>query len=58
MNNTSEVVTLSVIALNWVFPVKNGWLLEWPKNLIYENSIIAWGTLSLNINILLPLMLF
>ena len=31
MNNTSEVVTLSVIALIWVAPVKNGWLLKLPK---------------------------
>ena len=31
MNNTSEVVTLSVIGLIWVAPVKNGWLLKWPK---------------------------
>ena len=50
MNNTSEVVTLSVIAWNWVAPVKNGWLLKWPKNKIYENSIIARGILSSNIS--------
>ena len=50
MNNISEVVTLSVIALNWAAPVKNGLLLKWPKNKIYENSIIARGTLSSNIN--------
>ena len=52
MNNTSEVVTLSLIALNWVAPVKNGWHLKWPKNKIYENSIsiIPRGTLSSNIN--------
>ena len=31
MKNTSEMVTLSVIALNWVAPVKNGWILKWPK---------------------------
>ena len=49
MNNTSEVVTLSVIGLIWVAPVQNGWLLKWPKNKIYENSIIARGTLSSNI---------
>ena len=41
MNNTSEMVTLSLFALNQVAPVKNGWLLKWPKNKIYENSIIA-----------------
>ena len=58
MNNTSEVVTLSVIALNWVAPVKNGWLLKWPKNKIYENSILARGTLSSNINNFWPRMLF
>ena len=40
MNNTSEVITLSVIAFNLVAQVKNGWLLKWPKNKIYENSII------------------
>ena len=28
MNNTSEVVTLSVIALNLVAQVKKGWLLK------------------------------
>ena len=49
MNNTSEAVTLRVIAFNLVAPVKNGWLLNWPKNKIYENSIIPIGTLSLNI---------
>ena len=49
MNNTSEVVTLSVIAFNLVAPVKNGWLLKWPKNKINENSIIPIGTLSSNI---------
>ena len=53
MNNTSEMVTLSVIALNWVAPVNNGWLLKWPKNKIYENS-----TLSSNTNTFLPQMLF
>ena len=36
MNNTGEVVTLSVIALNWVAPVKNRWLLKWPKNKIMK----------------------
>ena len=34
MNNTSEVVTLSIIALNLEAPVKNDWLLKWPKNKI------------------------
>ena len=34
MNNTSEVVTLRIIALNWGAPVKNDWLLKWPKNKI------------------------
>ena len=34
MNNTSEVVTLSIIALNLGAPVKNDWLLKWPKNKI------------------------
>ena len=32
MNNTSEMVTLRVIALNLVVPVKNGLILNWPKN--------------------------
>ena len=50
MNNTSEMVTFSVIALNWLAPVKNGWILKWPKNKIYENFIIARGTLSSNIS--------
>ena len=58
MNNTSEVVTLSVIALNWKAPVQNGWLLKWPKNKIYENSINARGTLSSNINNFWPQKLF
>ena len=58
MSNSSEVVTLSVIALNWVAPVKNGWLLKWPKNKIDENFIIARGTLSSNINNFWPQMLF
>ena len=40
MNNTSEVVTLSIIALNLGASVKNEWPLKWPKNKIYENSII------------------
>ena len=48
MNNTSEMVTLSVIALNWVAPEKK-WL-----NKIYENDIIARGTLSSNISNLWP----
>ena len=34
MNNTSEMVTLSVIALNMVAPVKNGWILKWPKKIM------------------------
>ena len=49
MNNTSEVVTLSVIALIWVSLVNNGWLLKWLKNKIYENSIIDRGTFNLKI---------
>ena len=43
---TTNVATLSVIALNIVAPVNNCWLLKWPNNKIYENSIIAMGTLS------------
>ena len=54
MNNTSEMESLSVIALNWVAPVKNGWILKWPKNKIYENSIIVRGTLSSSISNFLP----
>ena len=57
MNNTSEVVTLSVIGLILVAPVKNGWLLKWPKIFFYENSIIARGTLSSNISNFWPWML-
>ena len=57
MNNTSEVVTLSVIASNWVAPVTNGGLLKWPKK-IYENSIFARGTLSSKNNNFWPRMLF
>ena len=44
INNTSEVVTLGVVALNWVAKVKNDWLLKWPKNKIYQNYIISRGT--------------
>ena len=42
MNNTSKVI-LSVIALNWITTVKNGWLLKWPKRQINENPIINRG---------------
>ena len=31
MNHTSMNDTLSVITLNWVSPIKDGWLLKWPK---------------------------
>ena len=41
-----------------VATVKNGWLLKWPKNRIYENSIIARGTLSSNISKFWPWMLY
>ena len=50
MNNTSEMVTLSEITLNWVAPVKKCWILKWPKNKIDENYIIARGTLSSSIS--------
>ena len=54
MNNTNEVVIMSVIALNWVSQVTNGLLLKWPKNKIHENIIIATGTLSSNTSIFWP----
>ena len=54
MNNTIEVVTKSVTALNSVSPVKNGWPLKWPKNKIHENSIIVTGTSSSNTSIFGP----
>ena len=56
MNNTSEVVTLSIIGLILVAPV-NSLLLKWPKNKIYENSIITRCTLSSNISNFWPWML-
>ena len=58
MNNTIEMVTLSVIALNWVAPIKNGWILKWPKNQIYENSIIARCALSSSISNFWPGILY
>ena len=33
MNNTSEVVTLSIIALNWEAPVKNDFEMAKKQNL-------------------------
>ena len=42
MNNTSEVVTLNVnFALNWVAPVKNGWILKGPKAQFMKKQL--WG---------------
>ena len=51
MNNTSEVVTLCVIALNWVASVKNGWLLKWPKYFFLMNIQLSPGVPYLELHI-------